>query len=108
MDCKKVAKSLSIKYRSQPALGKEETGELKTPVYLRQRNNIEVQRRLSRNIRHAEGKIKGDCTSRVITKDNGVLFDHTNKSDIGKSIAASNETLVHQTEGGSQLLSPLS
>ena len=103
--CKQMAESLSLEYRTQLALAKEEAGELDAAVYLRNVNHIEAQRRLFRNIRHMEGKIKGGSTSKLTTKINGELVEHTDKGSIERIIATANQKKYHVTEGGSQLLS---
>ena len=48
-------------------MAKEETGEINAVVILRNEKHIEAQRRLFRNIRYMEDKIKGDSTSKIIT-----------------------------------------
>ena len=40
-------------------MDKEEAGEMKASVFLNNVNHIEAQRRLFRNIRNMEGKLKG-------------------------------------------------
>ena len=74
-------------------------------VFLRNANHIEAQRRLFRNIRHMEGKMKGGSTSKLTTQVNGVTTEHTDKDSIESIIAIANEKKYHVTEGGSQLLS---
>ena len=51
---KLMAEILSLKYRTQLAMAKEEAGELSGAVFLRNNNHIEAQRRLFRNTRHME------------------------------------------------------
>ena len=104
---KLLAESLSREYRTQLAIAKEEAGEMTAATYLKTRNRIEAQRRLYRNIRYMEGKIKGECTSKVITTVNGQKVEHTDKKSIEQLIAQENEAKYHQTEGGSQLLDPV-
>ena len=104
--CKKLAESLSLEYRTQLAIAKEEAGETKAASYIRNLNHIEAQRRLFRNIRFMEGKTKGGCTSKLITSSNGIETEHTEKVDIEQLCADANEKKYHQTEtGSSQLLS---
>ena len=98
--CKELAESLSLEYRTQLALAKEEAGEIKAAAYLRNMNHVEAQRRLFRNIRHTEGKIRGGCTSKVITKIDGIDVELTDKEDIEKLCAKENERKYHQTETG--------
>ena len=100
-----LAESLSLEYRTQLALAKEETGELKAATFLRNMNHVEAQRRVFRNIRHMEGKVKGGCTSKVIKKIDGVDVEFIGKEDIEKLCATVNEQLCHQTEKNSDLLS---
>ena len=61
----KAAKSLSLEYRTQLAMAKEEAGEMKAATYLRQINSIEDTRRLFQQIRHIEGKVFAGSTSRI-------------------------------------------
>ena len=56
--CKKIAKSLSIEYRTRLALAKEEAGNIPAATHLRNMNRIEDQRRLFQNIRFMEGKTR--------------------------------------------------
>ena len=56
--CKKIAKNLSLEYRNQLAKAKEDAGETKAATYLRNLDSIESTRRLFRNIRYLEEKIK--------------------------------------------------
>ena len=104
---KDIAESLSYEYRTELALAKEEAGEMKAATFLRIANNIESQRRMYRNIRHMEGKVKGGCTSRLtaITPE-GHNVEYTSKKEIEKILVQENELTDHQTEGGSQLLLP--
>ena len=44
-----MVESLSLEYRTQLAMAKEETGEINTAVFLSNTNHIEAQRRLFRN-----------------------------------------------------------
>ena len=99
--------SLSIEYRSQLALAKEEAGEIKAATFLKNQNHIEAQRRLFRNIRHMEGKVKGGSTSKVTLQSTNGIEEYTSKQDIERLCAKENERKYHQTEkGGSQLLTP--
>ena len=105
--CIKNDESLSIEYRSQLALAKEEAGEIKAATFLKNQNHIEAQRRLFRNIRHMEGKIKGGSTSKVTIQSPNGLEEYTSQHDIDRLCAQVNERKYHQTEdGGSQLLRP--
>ena len=55
-----------------------------------------------------EGKTKGGGTIEVtITDSDGNITELTDKAKIDKAMALGNEKLGHQTEGGSQLLSPV-
>ena len=63
---KVMADSLSLEYRTRLALAKEEAGEIKAATFMRNMNTLEAQRKIYRNIRHMEGKIKGGNTSKVV------------------------------------------
>ena len=77
----KMAESLSLEYRTKLALAKEEAGEIKAATYLRNLNRIEGQRKLFRNIRVMEEKIKGGSTSKVtITSSTGETIEYTDKN----------------------------
>ena len=106
-DCIKNDESLSIEYRTQLALAKEAAGELKAATFLKNQNYIEAQRRLFRNIRHMEGKIKGASTSKITIQSEEGMTEYTSKEDIERLCAKENERKWHQCEdGGSQLLLP--
>ena len=80
---------------------------MKAAVFLRNQNKIEEQRRMARNVRRMEGKIKGGSTTEVIINDNlGNKVELVNKVDIERAMAVDNEKVGHQTEGGSQILTP--
>jgi len=104
--CKLYAESLSLEYRTQLALAKEAAGELKAAVYLRNINHIEALRRIFRNIRHMEDKVKGGSTTKVTTTDNGIISEHTDREPIEKLFVDENVRKYHVTEGGSQLHNP--
>ena len=73
-----MAESLSLEYRTQLAMDKEEAGEIKAAVFLRNMNSIEAQRRLFHNIRATENKIRGGSTTQVtITNKNGKVAEYT-------------------------------
>lgn len=102
---KTMANDLSLEYRMKLALVKEEAGEIKAAVFLRNQNRIEDQRRFARNVRRMEGKMKGGNTTKINIDDkNGNTIELTNRVDIDKVMARENEKMGHQTEGGSQLL----
>ena len=104
---KKMAESLSLEFRTRLAMAKEEAGEVKAAVYLRNRNRIEGQRRVARNIKRMEGKAKGGSTTQITTTNSdGIVTEYTQKVPIERVIANSNDINSHQTEGGSQLLTP--
>lgn len=87
---------------------KEETGELKAVVFLRNQNRIEEQRQVAQNIRHMEGKMKGGSTTKVTIKDvNDNSTESLNKLYIERALARGNKSLGHQTEMGIQLLTPV-
>ena len=98
--CKEKAESLSLEYRTQLAVAKEEAGQGSAATILRNMNNIEASRRLFRNIRQMEGKLLGGCTSKLTTTINGVETEHTDKTDIDTACAAENQRKYHLTEGG--------
>ena len=105
--CIKNDESLSLEYRTQLALAKEAAGEIKAATFLKNQNFIESQRRLFRNIRHMEGKIKGLSTSKVTIQSEEGIREYTAKNDIERLCANENERKWHQCEtGGSQLLRP--
>ena len=69
-------------------------------------NQIESQRRIFRNIRHMEGKLKCGYTSKVITTIDGREVEFTEKEDIESICVGENERKYHQIElGDRQLLS---
>ena len=104
---KAIAESLSYEYRTELALAKEEAGEMKAATFIRMANQIESQRRMYRNIRHMEGKVKGGSTSKItVTSEAGHTVEYTSKKEIEKILIQENEKTDHQTEGGSQLLLP--
>jgi hypothetical protein len=106
--CYKDAESLSIEFRTQLAMAKEEAGEVKAATALRNMNRIEEQRRLFRRIRHMEGKIQsGNTTQVTITSPNGTKQEYTAQKDVESKIIENNETKRHQTEEGAcQLILP--
>ena len=102
---KLMAEKFSLEYRHKLALAKEEAGEIKVAVYLRNRNSIEGQRRISRNIKRMEGKSRGGSTTQInTTNTDGVTTEYTSKEPIEKIIAKGNDENSHQCEGRSQLL----
>ena len=104
--CKEKAESLSLEYRTQLALAKEEDGQGSAATILRNMNRVEASRRIFRNIRQMEGKLRGGCTSKLTTTVNGVEMEHTDRRDIDTACAAENQRKYHLTEcGNSQLLS---
>ena len=104
---KKMANELGLEYRLKLAMVKEEAGELKSAVFLRNKNRIEEQRRVARNIRRTEGKMKGGSTTKVTIVDvDGNSTHLVNRKEIEMVMAKDNEGLGHQTEGGSQPLTP--
>ena len=100
-----MAAELSLEYRIKLAMVKEEAGELKAAVFLRNHIWIEEQDRVVRNIRRMEGKMKGISTTKVtIVDEYSNSAKLINRSDIDLAMANGKEKLVHQKEGGSQLL----
>ena len=90
--------SLSLEYRTQLAAAKEEADENNAATFIRNLHHVETQRRMFRNIRHMEGKIKGGSTNKLIQKQDGIEIEFTKKTDIEKLCAIRNENLYHQTE----------
>lgn len=105
-ECKANAESLSKEYRTQLAMAKEEAGEMKAAVALRNMNRVEGIRRLYRHIRFMEGKLKGGSISQVIVHDDdGITKEYTAKEDVESKIIEENVKKYHQTEsGGCQFL----
>ena len=102
-----MAESLSIKYRSRLEIVKEETREVKAATYLTSLNQEEVQRRIFKNIRVMEGKLKGGCTSKVkVTKKDEKITEYTKRESMEAVITSTNERKWHQYEGWIQLLEP--
>ena len=65
-----MANSLSLEYRYQLALAKEDAGETTVAAYLRSLNNIEATRSLfQKKNRHVEGKLRDGATTQVIIKN---------------------------------------
>ena len=79
---------------------------MEAATYIRTRNNIENQRKIFRNIRYMEGKMKGGFTSKLEVIKDGTTKEYTDKNDIENLTIKANEAKYHQTEGGSQLLQP--
>ena len=78
-----MAESLSLEYQTRLALSKEEGGELKETVYLRNINRIEGQRMYFRNISRMEGKVKGGSTSQVtVTSSSGITIEYTGEEKL--------------------------
>ena len=51
-----MAEDLSLEYKTKLETTKEEAGELKASVFLRNQHRLEEQRRVDRNIKRMEGK----------------------------------------------------
>ena len=73
--CKESTESMSLEYRTQLVLAKEK--DITAAKFLRNMNNTEAVRRLYRNIRRMEGKIKGGSTYKVTKKINGLEHEYT-------------------------------
>ena len=90
-----MAETLSIEYRHHLAIAKEEAGEIKDITYLRSLNRVEAQRRIHRNIRVMEKKLKGGCTSRVqVTNIDGTVKEYITKQPMEEVIAISNKKMA--------------
>ena len=86
-----MAESLSIEYRTQLAISREETNEGDAATYLRLLNHIEVQRKLLENTKVMEGNIFSGSTSKVIiTKEDGSTKEFNGKISMEKVVSESN------------------
>ena len=63
-------------------------------------NSVEATRRLFRNIRRMEGKIKNGSTSKIIKKVDGIKQEFTDCTSIENLCAHENERKHHLTENG--------
>ena len=100
-----MVESLSLEYRTQLAMTKEEAGEVKVAVFLRHMNSIEAQHRLFCSILTVENTIRGGSITQVtITKKHGKFVEYTEMKDIEKLIAKPTENKWHKTKGGSELI----
>ena len=103
--CKQLAETLSLEYRTQLALAKEKAGETTAANFLRNMNSVEGIRRVYRNIRRMEGKVRGGSTYKITTQIDGIETEYTDRSNIEKYCSQENERKHHLTENGnSQLL----
>ena len=98
--CKDNAETLSIEYRTQLAMAKEEAGEGDAATFLRNMNNLEKTRRLFKNIRRMEKKSRGGCTSKVTILKNGIEKEYTDKQLIDQACADENQRKYHLSENG--------
>ena len=97
----------SLEYRNQLAAAKEKEGKLSAANHLRSMNEREELRKMFRTIKIIEGKCKAGTTAKVqITTDEGEVECYTLRHEVEQVIANVNEKKYHQTEGGSQLLTP--
>ena len=72
---------------------------MKAATFLCTANHIESQRRMYRNIRHMEGKVKGGSTSKITAvSTEGNTVEYTFKKEIEKIIVQENEATDHQTK----------
>ena len=105
---KNIAESLSIEYRTRLAQAKEAENDIPAATHLRNMNKAEAQRRLFRTIKVVEQKLSSGSTSRVIVMTaNGDQKELTTKAEIETAIIEENEKKYHQTEGTSQITSPI-
>ena len=105
---KNIAESLSIEYRTRLAQAKEAENDIPAATHLPNMNKAEAQRCLFRTIKVVEQKLSSGSTSRVIvTTANGGQKELTTKAEIEAAIIEENEKKYHQTEGTSQITSPL-
>ena len=86
-------------------MSKEQAGELKVAVFLRNTNHIEAQKHIFRHIRHMEGHVKGGSPLKGTTQVEGEIIEHAGTLSIEKLITEINEMKYHVIEGRSQLLS---
>ena len=87
--------------RAQLGIVKEKVGEMEAADILNNFNHTEAQRKLFKNIRHMEGKLKSGNTSKVtITEKNGETKGYTDNTTIEQVITDEKEAKYHQTEGG--------
>ena len=64
-------------------------------------NRLEGIRRLFRNIRFMEGKIRGGSTTQVsVTVADGLVQEFTSQTEVEAKIIKENEQKYHQTESG--------
>jgi hypothetical protein len=102
------AESLSIEYCTRLAQAKEAENDIAAATHLRNMNKAVAQRRLFRTIKVVEQKLSSGSTSRVIvTIANGGQKELTTGSEIEAAIIEENEKKYHQTEGTTQITSPL-
>ena len=99
-----------LKHRVPHQVGPSQRSRNDIPVatHLRNMNKAEAQRRLFQTIKVVEQKLSSGSTSRVIvTTANGGQKELTTKAEIEAAIIEENEKKYHQTEGTSQITSPL-
>ena len=99
-----------LKHRVPHQVGPSQRSQNDIPVatHLRNMNKAEAQRRLFQTIKVVEQKLSSGSTSRVIvTTANGGQKELTTKAEIEAAIIEENEKKYHQTEGTSQITSPL-
>ena len=97
--CTKMAEQLSLEYRYRLALAREEDGKGKAATYIRQRNQVEQQRRTFRNIRQIEQRVKGGATTFIITRDQaGNPIEITDRKPMEEAMLKANSKKYHQIE----------
>ena len=104
---KAISESLCLEYRTRLAQAKEDAGENNKAAYLRQLNNVEKQRRLFRNIKYMEDRIKSLETTKVITiEPDGSTREHSSRQSVEDALLDTHREKYHQTEGSSGFLTP--
>ena len=102
-----MAEDLSLEHRTRLATTKEEADELKDADFLRNQNIMEEQKRVARNSRPMEGKMKrgsgGTAQIRIVEEDRSIK-ELVNRLGIENAITKDNEKIGHQTERGRQFL----
>ena len=90
--CNKALESPSREYRHRPAAAKEDAGNIKAAMHLRNMNRIEAQRQLFWNIRYMKEKLSAGSTTQVtITSPDGQTTELTQRDEVEKAVMAENE-----------------
>ena len=102
----KCAESLRREHRTQVAMAREATGKGNLASIIRGMEQMEILKRLYRNIRYMEGFNRGGTTTQVtITAADGTKTEYTTRAEVEEHIIRETEKKYHQTEtGGCQFL----